>query len=103
MSRIEWDFERMQDVILKLNSTITILETQKDKIENLIEKVNGDWQSMAGIEYAQRINEDLQYIKDTLENYKETRDNLIEARKIYAGCEVNISTKLMSLYSKMSI
>ena len=100
---IEWDWEKIQDIISKLDSTITVLETQKSKLEQLINQVNGVWNSMAGSEYSKRIGEDLQYINDTITDYREVRNNLEDAKRTYARCEDNIHTKLQSLYSSMSV
>ena len=103
MAAIEWDWEKIQGIITKLDSTITVLESQKSKLEQLANQVDGAWQSMAGSEYSKRIDEDLQYIKDTITDYREVRNNWADAIRTYAGCEVNIHTKLISLYSNMSV
>jgi len=103
MAAIEWDWEKIQGIITKLDSTITVLESQKSKLEQLTNQVDGAWQSMAGSEYSKRIGEDLQYIKDTIASYREIRSNLDDAKKTYAGCEGNIHTKLISLYSNLSV
>lgn len=103
MAAIEWDWEKIQGIVLKLDSTISVLESQQNRLEQFIAQIDGAWQSEAGSLYAERIEEDLLNIKDTVENYRKVRNNLDEAKRTYAMCEDSINTKLAGLYSQMSV
>lgn len=103
MATIEWDLEKLQDIIVKINSVISVLENQKNSLTKLLTQVNGAWSSMAGTEYSNRIDEDLQYISDAITKYCEVRDNLSNAKKAYESSENSIDKKLQSLYSQMSV
>ncbi len=103
MEKIEWDHIKINEIVQKFDSVISILEGQKAKISSLIKQVNDNWQSMAGEEYSQRINEDLAYITGMISTFSNARKDLAEACGIYAQCETDIKTKLESIYSQLSV
>lgn len=103
MTVIEWDFERFEDIIAKLDSALTVLEMQKGKIERLLSQVGSVWVSMAGKEYEKRIYDDLAYIVETITRYREVREHLKKMKKHYAESELEIINKLQMLYDRLSV
>jgi len=100
---IAWDIERFDEVIARIDRCIQTLEEQKSTIMNLREATADNWVSDAGREYAERIDEDLKNLEDILEKFRDTRKDIEEAERKYAGGELDMHSKLLSLYQSLSV
>lgn len=100
---ISWDIERFSEVIAKIDQCIQVLEAQESTIMNLRETVSDNWVSEAGREYSERIDEDLNNLKDILEKFRETRKDIEKVKSKYADGELDLQGKLISLYRNLSV
>lgn len=100
---IAWDIERFDEVIARIDRCIQVLEEQEGTITKLRETVAGNWVSDAGREYAERIDEDLKNLEDILEKFRDTRKDIEDAERKYAGGELDMHSKLLSLYQSLSV
>lgn len=100
---IAWDIERFDEVSAKIDRCIQVLEAQESTITNLKGLVNDNWVSEAGREYSERIDEDLNNLRDILEKFRETQKDIEEAKRKYAGGENDLINKLQSLYQSLSV
>ncbi len=103
MSVIRWDFDRIQDLANTLSSAISILETQKARLESLKELSNDAWTSDAGKEYSLRLSDDAQSINDVIQKYSDIRASLETAVSKYAQCSLDIHNKLLEVYNELSV
>ena len=103
MANIAWDGNVLQTITSNISECLRFLQVQQAQLEKLQAQTQDGWNSEAGQIYAERIEEDLAAIRQSVDLFSSAVGRLQMVRGSYAQAEDDMQHALRNLYSWLNV
>lgn len=90
MAEIAWNTDELETLAQNLSSCLNTLQTQQQRLIKLDRETQDGWKSDAGNLYAERLNDDIQELTQTIEALSTAITRLQDVKEIYQDGETQM-------------